>query len=200
LDVHRRLGARAWEAETLAALDQLGSGTPARRQPGTGPVLRREGEMWRVEYRGASAHVRDAKGLHDLAVLLERPGTDVPAVELAGGVAAGFDPVLDRAALAAYRTRLSELDNELADASERNDSGAVRRASEEREAVHIELRRATRPGGTSRALGGSDVERARKAVTARIRDAIRRIEQVLPDLGTHLDRTIRTGVTCRYDP
>jgi hypothetical protein len=185
LDTHRRLGARAWESETLAALHQLGSRTPPLKRSGAGPVLRREGEMWRVEYEGRSAHVRDAKGLHDLAALLRRPGTDVPAVELAGGIAAGTDPVLDRAALTAYRRRLSELDDEVAG---------------EREAVLGELRRATRPDGRSRALGNTDVERARKAVTARIRDAIRRIEQVLPDLGTHLDRTVRTGNTCRYDP
>jgi hypothetical protein len=37
-------------------------------------------------------------------------------------------------------------------------------------------------------------------VTARIRDAIRRIRHALPELGTHLDRSIRTGTTCRYDP
>jgi hypothetical protein len=33
-----------------------------------------------------------------------------------------------------------------------------------------------------------------------IRDAIRRVTDVHPELGAHLDRTIRTGTTCRYDP
>ena len=50
------------------------------------------------------------------------------------------------------------------------------------------------------AIAVSDAERARKAVTARIRDAIRRIGAAHPDLGAHLDRTVRTGTTCRYDP
>jgi len=31
-------------------------------------------------------------------------------------------------------------------------------------------------------------------------NAIRRIQAVLPDLGTHLDRSVRTGTTCRYEP
>jgi hypothetical protein len=63
-----------------------------------------------------------------------------------------------------------------------------------------ELRRATRPDGTSRNLGIPAAERARKAVTARIRDSIRHITVALPGVRTHLDRTIRTGTTCRYDP
>lgn len=41
-------------------------------------------------------------------------------------------------------------------------------------------------------------ERARKAVTARIRDAVRRIEQEHPELAAHLDAALVTGVRCRY--
>ena len=63
-----------------------------------------------------------------------------------------------------------------------------------------ELRRATRPDGSPRALANTAAERARKAVTARIRDAIRRITEAHPELGAHLDRTVRTGTTCRYEP
>jgi hypothetical protein len=49
-------------------------------------------------------------------------------------------------------------------------------------------------------LANTAAERARKAVTARIRDAIRRITDAHPELGAHLDRTVRTGTTCRYEP
>ncbi|MGH7896102.1 MAG: hypothetical protein ACREQL_15630, partial [Candidatus Binatia bacterium] len=42
------------------------------------------------------------------------------------------------------------------------------------------------------------VERARVNVTRRIRDAIDRIAEAHPELGTHLDRTIRTGARCSY--
>jgi hypothetical protein len=108
--------------------------------------------------------------------------------------------VLDRTALSAYRRRLAELDEELSAARDDNDDARARRASDERERVLAELRRSTRPGGASRTLGPTTNERARKAVTARVRDAIKRIAQVLPEFGTHLDRTIRTGNLCRYDP
>jgi hypothetical protein len=47
---------------------------------------------------------------------------------------------------------------------------------------------------------GSAAERARTAVTARIRDAIRRIGGAHPELGRHLARSVRTGTFCVYEP
>jgi hypothetical protein len=35
-------------------------------------------------------------------------------------------------------------------------------------------------------------------VTARIRDAIRRIEAVHPELGAHLSQAVATGIQCSY--
>ncbi|GIE95597.1 ATP-binding protein [Paractinoplanes rishiriensis] len=189
-DIHRRLGARLWERESERALAAL---VPP------GPELRWVGDLWQLNYRGHTDYLRDAKGLRDLATLLARPGTDVPAVDLAGGAPADRiapDPVLDRAALRAYRNRLAELDAELAG----SDLGRRERAAAEREQLLTGLRRATRPGGAARELGGSAAERARKAVSARIRDAIRRIGTAQPELGRHLDRAVRTGHLCRYEP
>jgi hypothetical protein len=226
LDIHRRLNARAWLAETYDALAGLGGPDAAEhaRNAGVvrtelglaasvvvtpaddGPRLRRVGEMWEASFRGHTAYLRDAKGLHDLATLLARPGVDLHALQLAGAELADgprparSDPVLDRTALAAYRRRLVELDDELAAARADADLAGHRRASDEREQLLGELRRATRPDGTPRAITTTAAERARKAVTARLRDAIRRIGDALPDLGTHLDRTIRTGTVCRYEP
>ena len=193
LATHERLGARGWAAETSAALVRVLRG---------GVALRAVGEVWEVGYAGRSASVRDSKGVRDLAVLVSRPGLDVPALELAGGApsAGRPDDVLDRAALAAYRRRLGELDVERADAASAGDAGRAERASVERETVLAELRRSTRPDGSSRGMVGSDAERARKAVSARIRDAITRIGQVHPELGRHLDRSVTTGTACRYEP
>jgi len=200
-ETHRRLGARAWEAESGAALDALG-GAAAPVTDDARPGLVRKGDVWQVSYRGRSAFVADVKGMHDLAALLGRPGADLPALELAGAALAdgAADPVLDRAALAAYKRRLAELDDELDTAGAHSDLARRQRAADEREHLLAELRRATRPGAGSRRLGPSAAERARKAVTARIRDAIRRVGAVLPDLGAHLDRSVRTGTTCRYEP
>ncbi|MBM2617058.1 AAA family ATPase [Actinoplanes sp. LDG1-06] len=181
LDIHKRLGARLWAAETGRALATLGLDDAA--------AIRRDAEMWRVSYHGRNACLRDSKGLRDLAILLARPGADVAAVELmAGGGPVVVDrlaaePVLDATALRAYRKRLLDLDRDPA----------------ERQRLLAEVRRATRPDGTVRPLGADNAERARKAVAARIRDAIRRIDVVLPEFGRHLDRSVRTGHMCRYD-
>lgn len=107
---------------------------------------------------------------------------------------------LDRAALAAYRRRLADLSDELSAARESADLARQRRAADEREYLLAELRRATRRDGRARAFGGTAGERARKAVTARIRDAIRRIAEADPAFGAHLDRAVRTGTACRYEP
>jgi hypothetical protein len=130
--------------------------------------------MWQATYRGQSAYLRDMKGLHDLAVLLAHPGVDVSSLELAGVRVStgGADATLDRTALVAYRHRLAELDGELDEARSRSDLAAQERAVDEREQLLTYLRRAMRPEGRSRLLGATTAERARKAVTARIRDAI----------------------------
>lgn len=228
LQIHRRLGARAWQAESHDALASLG-GPEAREHarraaalhaelrplPPTAsgrtdishdtPRLARVGDMWQASYRGHTAYLRDAKGLHDLAALLARPGQDLSALSLVGDTADRLhadraEPVLDRTALLAYRRRLAELDDEIATAEAQFDLARQQSATDEREQLLAELRRATRPDGTSRALANTAAERARKAVTGRIRDAIRRITKNHPDLGAYLDRRIRTGITCRYEP
>jgi hypothetical protein len=227
LAVHRRLGAKVWEAESCAALAAVGvpgdrtgwadhadradrlaaelglSGVSGRlTDPPPDAQLWRDGELWRVGYRGDVARLRDRKGLADLAVLLARPRVDVHVLRLvgAGPHDRASDEALDAPARAAYRRRLAELDLELAEVRAGSDGGRRRRLERERESLGAELDRATGIGQRPRPLGPSTVERARKAVTARIRDAIRRIQAVQPELGAHLDRSVITGTSCRYDP
>lgn len=166
-------------------------------------VLRREGELWEVGLSGRSARVRDSKGLHDLAVLLARPGVDVHALDLASPQApkpGPREPALDVRARTEYGRRLVEIEEERAEAERHRDDGRLLRLDGEREALLAELRAAAGLGGRTRHLGGDAAERARKAVTSRLRDAIHRIEAVLPELGAHLDRSVVTGTTCRYQP
>lgn len=167
--------------------------------------LQRVGDVWAASFGDRTVHLRDTKGMRDLAALLARPGVWLSALDLAGSdvtddPSARPEPVLDRAAAAAYRQRLAVLSDEIDVARSRDDPDRQRRAIEERERLLTELRRATRPGGAPRALGTTATERARKAVSARIRDAIRRITDAYPELGHHLDRTIQTGARCRYEP
>ncbi len=164
--------------------------------------LRRDGELWRVRHHGYSAHLRDLKGLTDLVVLLARPGTDVHVLELVGAGNHDRDAgtLLDATARAAYRRRLTELDEDLAAAHTDHDLGRAQQLDAQRAALIAELSRATGLAGRPRTLGTSTTERARKAVSARLREAIHRIEAVLPELGAHLNRSVITGTTCRYEP
>jgi hypothetical protein len=197
LDVHRRLGAAVWEAETTRELAELGEASGP-----TEAELRRDGDLWCVRHHSASAHLRDLKGLSDLAVLLARPGIDVHVLELAATGPHDHDggALLDSTARAAFRRRLAELDDDLVAARDGRDLARAERLDTERAAVLAELRRAAGLGGRDRRLGTSTSERARKAVTGRLREAIHRIGAVLPDLGAHLDRSVLTGTTCRYAP
>ncbi|MGC4826789.1 ATP-binding protein [Micromonospora arida] len=170
--------------------------------------FRRDGPVWQLAYDGVVVHLPDAKGLHDLHLLLSRPGSDVPAVELldpAAGpelVAArrmGGDPVLDDEAKARYRRHLARLDEEIDRAAARDDALKVSKLDAERGALLDELRAAAGLAGRSRRLG-DEAERARKTVTARIRDTLRKLDERHPTLAGHLRDCVSTGSTCRYLP
>jgi hypothetical protein len=197
--------ARAERARVQAARDQPVTDEGDRAD---GNLFRRDGDVWTVAFNGRAVPLRDAKGLHDLAILLAAPGREVAATELVAGVhdgtataiaALGADPVLDDRARAAYRARLADLDDELAEADERHDIERSARLGTERDALIDELARATGLGGRRRRLGDA-TERARTTVTARIRDAIGRIERAHPELGRHLRASIVTGTRCAYRP
>jgi hypothetical protein len=173
----------------------------------SGNEFRRDGAVWVLGFGGDQVHMPDAKGLRDLHLLLGAPGRDVPAVELLspeGGavvVAArrmGGDPVLDEEARSRYKQRLAWLDEEIDRAAYRGDDARVAELDRERKALIDELRAATGLGGRTRRLG-DDAERARKTVTARIRDTLRRLDESHPALAAHLRATVSTGATCRYD-
>jgi tetratricopeptide (TPR) repeat protein len=194
--LHERLGATAWQALSEVAAQQLGE--PAGEDHG---VFRREGAVWTITYHGERGHLPDAKGLRDLAVLLARPGRSVHAAELDTGrpFQMGADAVLDGTAKAAYRQRLADLGTEIDEAEAHNDLHRAEKAHAERDALIAELSAAVGLGGRDRRLGDTS-ERARKAVTARIRDAIIRIERVNTDLAHHLRDSIQTGTWCTYTP
>lgn len=167
-------------------------------------VFRRAGDVWTVGFRSRTVQLRDSKGLQDLAALLARPGVHVAALDLAVSDAARPDSndageVLDAAARDAYRRRLIELEEEASAADAAGDIAHSTRIATEREALVEQLTAAYGLGGRARRVG-SNAERARTAVTARIRDAIRRIEAAHPELGQHLSRSVRTGTFCVYEP
>jgi len=221
---YARLGAVWW-------LAQLGPAAPPAATAATTPapalaVLHFHpgpGTDWILGPDGATLTVPAVRGLAYLRYLLQCPGTDVPAAELAGAataapappgpsrpaaqarahglVAAGSSPgeLADAQALAAYRARLTDLDAELAEAESWADEGRLTRLRLERGALLDEVAAATGLGGRPRRFS-SDGERARVSVRKAIAAALRRIEAADPALSRLLRGTVRTGAVCRYDP
>jgi tetratricopeptide (TPR) repeat protein len=221
-----KLGSRPWSLEARASLaaalgdDELRASVSAeaaalgmhhlRSAPVSAPgnEFRLAGDTWTLSMAGRTVHMPDSKGLRDLHVLLRMPGKEIPASRLlnpAGGqetaasASLGGDTVLDDEARAAYRRRLSTLDEQIESATLRGDDTRAAAYDEEREALLTELRTATGLGGRTRRLG-DEAERARKTVTARIRDTLRKLDTRHPELATHLRATVSTGSTCTYTP
>jgi hypothetical protein len=192
---------RRWIDELQALAD--GSGAARGRDAAANRFLP-DGEVWTLAFDGEEVHVRDSKGMRDLATLLARPGQEVSARDLmaaGAGTVVQFDtgPVLDDVARAAYRDRVEALHQALDAADSAGDAERSAALQAELDYITDELRRSTGLGGRARRQGSTD-QRARTAVTGRIRDAIKRIETVHPRLAEHLRASIRTGTVCAYEP
>jgi hypothetical protein len=185
----------------LPALDALTAGPS-----GTVAECRRVGRKWRLAWQDRSVLIEDSIGMAHLAVLLANPRQEIPAADLAAGLAAlsaaghrgPAHPVLDQAALAEYRHRLKRLDAEL-DRLEPGDEEDRDAARAERDWLLAQLAGAAGFGGRVRSFPDQG-ERARVAVGKAIRRALTRITEADPILGGHLRQTVHTGVRCSYWP
>ena len=97
-----------------------------------------------------------------------------------------------------YKARLRALDAQIEEAEDRG-SADVETFRAERAALIHELAAATGLGGRARRLG-DPAERARKTVSARVRDALSKIDQVHPELARHLRDTVHMGTHCVSTP
>jgi predicted ATPase len=164
-------------------------------------VFRQVGDFWEIGYAGATATVRATKGMADIARLVAAPGREVHCFELMGGSVDEHDTgaVLDPAARRAYEERVRELQLELDEAEAAADRGRAETTRAELDALVDQLVAALGLGGRDRRAGGA-AERARSAVTQRIRSTLRRIDTAHPQLGRHLHSAVRTGAFCVYRP
>ena len=196
---HRRVGL-AGDPPPLAprALARTVSPPP---EPGGRASMVDEGATWSITFAGSTRSLRDSKGLGDLAVLLSRPRQEVHCLELAGGVDVGGDtgPPVDEQARRAYQRRIRDLQADVDEARAANDLGRAERAEAELDALVEQLAEAFGLSGRARRPGAA-AERARSTVTSRIRSTLRQIRDVHPELGNHLDHSVRTGAWCSYSP
>jgi hypothetical protein len=197
------------ELDTARA-DAAALGMPLPADGGGGPAdatvlsCERVGRSWRLRLAGRSVVVEESIGLLHLAVLIGNPRQEIPAAELATGVASvgaaapgPGQPVLDAEAIADYRARLRRLDAELEELTPGSD--ADRAARTERDWLITQLASTAGLGGRPRSFP-DDGERARVAVGKAIRRALTRIAAADAVIGEHLRQAVRTGARCSYWP
>ena len=192
-----------------------------------------QGEDWTVGSGATSFPLRNVLGLTYIQRLLQHPGEQFHALDLLSGTSAGeildidasrltsvrgdenvvvgipgdIGPILDEQAKRDYRSRISELNEELSELRERGnlsllgEQGYRRRAEVEfeLEALTRQLAQAVGIFGRDR-RSGSAAERARVNVTRAIRSAIQKISEHDAPLGELLRICIRTGSLCSYIP
>ncbi|UCF45912.1 MAG: DUF2791 family P-loop domain-containing protein [Myxococcales bacterium] len=204
------LGMRALKAHADALQAELG-GVDVEHDPSLLDTetftMSQVGDTWLLRYGNVEFHLKDMRGVRLLAVLVAEPGREFHVLDLSGGSKGPNEAVdrgdagevLDEEARRQYRARVSDLQEELQEAENWNDPARADRARQELEFIQQELSQAVGLGGRERKVG-SAAERARVNVQRRIRDAIRRIESHHPGLAKHLDRSVRTGLYCSYEP
>ena len=197
LAMHERLGAAGWARLSEQALAGLQVAAPDR----AANELRLEHGVRLLCFGGRQVRLPDSKGLADIAALIQAGGADVHVLTLVGHHLArmGADPVLDRQAKAAYQARLAGLAADIEDAEAAGSDGRAEALRSERDALIRELAAAAGLGHRDRRLG-DEAERARKTVSARVRDALAKIGQVHPELASHLRGSLRMGTRCSYSP
>ncbi|NNE94689.1 MAG: hypothetical protein HKN24_01535 [Acidimicrobiales bacterium] len=147
-----------------------------------------------------SQHVA-IKGMADLVRLLVQPGREVAALDLMGAavVSGSAGPVLDATSRRNYQKRITELEEDIESAVAFGDEESATRFRVELEFLVAELTSSFGLGGRSRTVG-EPAERARSAVTHRIRDAVEKISRADERLASHLRTSIKTGRFCSYQP
>ena len=195
-----------------ALLERLvgGAGEPAR--PVQLATLSADGRWWVASCDGTTSRLADTKGLRYVAELVANPGQERHVLDLvdriegvapAGAVGrrdlGDAGPLLDGRARSEYRRRVEQLRSEIDDAFAADQLERAEAAQAELDVLVLQLAQAFGLGGRDR-RAASAAERARLNVTRALRAATARLEEALPGAGRALDRRLRTGLYCAYEP
>lgn len=203
---HRPVGRHEVIALVDRVLAELAASSPHPDEPRRpaeerrGRIVRR-GDLVELVYDGRAVSVRASKGVVDLVRLIASDGAEVHCLDLADAAVEqrSTGELIDATARRRYEERIRELQDEIDGAELDNDYARAYRHQVELDQLVDHLSAAVGHGGRRRRASDT-TERARSAVTHRIRGSIRQLERLHPALGRHLDRSIITGLRCRYRP
>jgi len=198
--------------DDAALLERLGQPGSASRSGDRTAELLRDGSWWSASCEGTSVRLRDSKGMRYLAELVAAPGTERHALDLVDrieGVGTTDQPdrralgnageIIDSRARTAYRHRIEALRADIDDALDEGRLEAAEALQAELDQLVAQLAQAFGLGGRSR-VAASAAERARLNVTRALRAAMAKLGEALPGPGAALDRGVRTGLYCVYEP
>jgi hypothetical protein len=203
-------------AEAEQPLNQL---VPPVAAPGIQRIFQKTGEIWSLQFNAKSVSVNHRIGIAYIAHLLRSPGHSISCLELQGAVNGNSgtiamlgeedkielytgdsvaDEVLDQTARKQYKDRLDSIDKELVEAKRNNDTAHLERLTKEKQMLVDELKSKTGFAGRPRRFATGS-ERARKAVSSAIKNAMRNIKKYHPELAEHLMKHVELGLFCSYE-
>lgn len=212
------------EDQTRLSLPQ--SQTTAPHEAGVPQnIFLKEGDRWKISYRGSTTSIGDLKGLRDIAELLRNPKKEIHVLQLIHWLpieetefgkmtedqlkekgmrkTLGLDALneaWDDQAIGELKKRVEEIRREKLGAEYRAGGMYRDEIDGEENQIHEQLKTAIRPNGKLRKERGS-IDTARRKVLGRINTALKRIKKDIPSLYQHLQKpTLRTGTTCCYNP
>jgi TolB-like protein/tetratricopeptide (TPR) repeat protein len=169
-------------------------------QPANDNYFLKEAAAWKLSYEGTLVQMPELKGFYDLQKMLREPRQLFHCAELMGSsVNDQGEKLIDEKARKEYQKKILDLQTDLQEAEQRSDYIRIEKLQAEYDRLVDHLSKSLGLKGKARETG-STVEKARSALTWRIRNAIARIEQHHPMLGAHLSNAIKTGILCSYQP
>lgn len=160
----------------------------------------KEATGWKLSYENSAIQLPEVKGFYDIQKMLSQPRQLFHCAELMGNVVnEKGEKLFDAKAKKQYEKKIVDLQADIREAEQRSDFLQLEKLQDEYDKLIEHLSQSLGIKGKIRE-SSNPVEKARSAVTWRIRSAIARIESHHPQLGAHLSNAIKTGSFCSYQP
>jgi TolB-like protein len=155
---------------------------------------------WKLSFENSAIQLPEIKGFYDIQKMLSQPRQLFHCAELMGNVVSEKgEKLFDTKAKKQYEKKIVELQADIREAEQRSDFSQLEKLQDEYDKLIEYLSQSLGIRGKVRE-SNNPVEKARSAVTWRIRSAIAKIESCHPQLGAHLSNAIKTGSFCSYQP
>jgi hypothetical protein len=183
-------------------------------------LFRKTGDFWSLRFSGDEepVSVKNRLGMEYIAQLLRSANGTIRCLELQSIMRSTSSPtplmdedqrsglstdrcrdeILDETARREYSERLQEIEAESREATHNQDRARIEKLNSERHSILDQLQAAIDIHGRSREFTTPE-ERARKAVSAAIANALQSIEKHHASLAEHLRSRIERGAVCRYN-